>query len=205
MYPQGTHALSAFQLLLHPLWFCLAHQRAVGVTFGNYRGWNVGHAVSCIISPLAQKCARLLSALLLLFYFCWSPFSLGSPPVACGSDDRIASVTTGHLWDGICVLVGDEPASCSGNERMWAWSCSLVYRHCIVSLHDEITLVLFYGCPFSNDMASSELTALLTPSRRRLWAVVSVLINPESSCGQVMSIEPCRLGSVFLVCNLDLV
>lgn len=132
-------------------------------------------------------------------------FNLGFPPVACGSDDRIASVTTGHLWDGICVLVGDEPASCSGNERMWAWSCSLVYRHCIVSLHDEITLVLFYGCPFSNDIASSELTALLTPSRKRPWAVVSVLINPESSCGQVMSIEPCRLGSVFLVFNLDLV
>lgn len=76
---------------------------------------------------------------------------------------------------------------------MWAWTCALIYRHCIISLRDEIVLVLFYGYLFRDDMADSELTVLLTPSRRGLRAVMSgALINAQSSCGRVMSIEPCR-------------
>lgn len=51
---------------------------------------------------------------------------------------------------------------------MWAWTCALIYRHCIISLRDEIVLVLFYGYLFRDDMADSELTVLLTPSRRGL-------------------------------------
>lgn len=85
--------------------------------------------VSCIISLLALKCANLLSAPLLQFYFCWSPFNLGFPPAAFGADDRRASVTTGRLWDGIAALMGDEPASCSATEEMCAWAHSLFYRH----------------------------------------------------------------------------
>lgn len=73
--------------------------------------WAVQFPAQKIISLLALKCTNLLSALLLLFYFFWSPFNLGFPPVAFGPNDRRASVTTGSLWGGISALMGNEPAS----------------------------------------------------------------------------------------------
>lgn len=64
-------------------------------------------------------------------YFCWSPFNLGFPPVTSGSDDRRA-VTADRLWDGISVLMGDEPASHSGSERKVCLDL-LVYKQYIIS------------------------------------------------------------------------
>lgn len=114
--------------------------------------------VSCIISLLALKCANLLSALLLLFYFCWSPFNLGLPPAPFGPDDRRASVTAGRLWDGISALMGDEPALCSGSEGRCAWTHSLIhyFTYTVVSVLDEIILVFLSHCLLNSIMANTD-------------------------------------------------
>lgn len=106
-YPEGSDVLSAPLPAVPPG----THQRAEGVTFV----WSVGcvhmHFLHIkIISLLALRCATFLLTYLQLFYFRWSPFNLGFPPVTFGPEDR-RCVTTCHLWDGIFALMGDEPSS----------------------------------------------------------------------------------------------
>lgn len=112
----------------------------------------MGCVVSCIIGLLALKCANLLSALLLRFYFCWSPFNLGFPPVAFGLEGRRAAVTTGCLWDSISTLVVDEPASCSGREG----GLIHYFTDAIVSSLDKIILVLFSDYLLSSVMVDAD-------------------------------------------------